>query len=151
MKASIAVVVVLAASLGQVSCAAQIASAPPEVRVRALDFTAAAPGKARLYVFRPGGRGRTLLPVAIDGVMLGSTTRDSFLMAELLPGPHVIASTTRENVSMVRLEAKEGQFYFVKLATRMGMRVTRSSLAEVGSDEGREAIVRSRMLQTMSP
>ncbi len=143
--------IVLAASLVQASCAAQIASAPPEVRVRALDFDATSAGKARLYVFRPGGRGRTLLPVAIDGVMLGSTTRDSFLMAELLPGTHVVASTTDENVSTVRLEAREGESYFVKLSTRMGRKVTRSALVQVDSIEGREAIARARMLQAIMP
>jgi phage-related baseplate assembly protein len=89
--------------------------------------------------------------VAIDGVMLGSTTRDSFLMAELLPGTHVVASTTDENVSTVRLEAREGESYFVKLSTRMGRKVTRSALVQVDSIEGREAIARARMLQAIMP
>lgn len=130
MRRSIGVLV-LAASLVQTACAAQIASAPPEARARALDLTATSPGRARLYIFRPGGGGRTLLPVTIDGVTLGSATPDSFLTTELPPGAHVIASTTDENVSTVRLEVREGESYFVKLSPRLGLKVTRSSLVQV--------------------
>jgi len=141
----------LAFALGQLGCASQLAFAPPDLQVRAVEFPPPSPGKVRLYVFRGGGLGRTLLPVLIDGVMLGSTIHHSFLVTELLPGSHVIASPTDENVSTVRLEAKEGQIYFVKLSTRWGWRYTRSALVQVDETEGREDISHSRMVQSISP
>jgi hypothetical protein len=144
-------VVLLAFALGQLACASQLAFAPPDLQARAVEFPPPSPGKARLYVFRPGGLERTLLPAAIDGVMLGSTTHNSFLVVELPPGSHIIASPTNENVSTVRLEASEGQIYFVKLSTRWGWKYTRSALVQVDETEGRETISHSRMVQTISP
>lgn len=141
----------LAFALGQLGCASQLAFAPPDLQLRAVEFPPGSPGKVRLYVFREGGLGRTLLPVVIDGVMLGSTMHNSFLETELPPGSHVIASPTNENVSTVRLEASEGQVFFVKLSTRWGWRYTRSALVQVGEAAGREAIGHSRMVQAISP
>jgi hypothetical protein len=143
--------VLLAFALGQVGCAAQLAFAPPDLQARAAAFPPPSPGKARFYVFRQGGLGRELLPVVVDGVMLGSAMRNTFLVAELPPGSHVIASPTNENVSSVRLEANEGQIYFVKLSARWGWKHTRSALAQVTETEGREAIGHSRMVQTIAP
>jgi hypothetical protein len=141
----------LALALGQFACASQLALAPPGLQARALEFPSPSPGRARVYVFRPGGHDRSLLPVAIDGVMLGSTMQNSFLMVELMPGSHIIASTTQENVSMVTLDAREGQVYFIKLSDRLGLATTRSALVQVDSMEGREAVTGSRMVQTISP
>ncbi len=143
--------VLLAFALGQSGCAAQLALAPPDLQARAAEFPPPSPGKARFYVFRQGGLGRELLPVVIDGVMLGSTMHNSFLVAELPPGSHVIASPTNENVSTVRLEASEGRIYFVQLSTRWGWKYTRSALALVTETEGREAISHSRMVQSIAP
>jgi hypothetical protein len=141
----------LAFALGPLGCASQLAFAPPDLQARAAEFPAPSPGKARLYVFRQGGLGHELLPVVVDGVMLGSAMHNSFLVAELPRGPHVIASPTNENVSTVRLEASEGRIYFLKLSTRWGWRYTRSALVQVDETEGRQAISHSRMVQTIAP
>jgi hypothetical protein len=143
--------VLLAFALGQLGCASQLAFARPDLQARAVEFPPPSPGKVRLYVFRQGGVGRTLLPVVIDGVMLGSTMHNSFLVAELPPGSHIIASPTNENVSTVRLETSEGQIYFVKLSAHWGWKYTRSALVQVDETEGREAISHSRMVQTVLP
>jgi hypothetical protein len=143
--------VLLAFALGPAACAPQLALAPPDLQARAVEFPSPSPGKARLYVFRQGGIGRELLPVVIDGVMLGSAMHNSFLVAELPPGSHVIASPTGENVSTVRLETSAGQIHFVKLSTRWGWKYTRSALVLVDETEGRDAIRHSRMVETISP
>ncbi len=138
-------------AIGQVACAPQVALAPLELRARALRPIEPALGKARLYVFRPDGGGRVLLPVALDGVMLGSAAQNSFLMAEVTPGPHVVASATDENVSTVRVDATAGESYYVKLSARMGLKATRSAVQLVDASEGREVIGRSRLLQPVIP
>lgn len=135
----------------QTACAPQVALAPPELHARALQPMEPKQGKARLYVFRPGGGGRVLLPVAVDGVLLGSAARNSFLMAEVTPGAHVVASATDESVSTVRVDATAGESYYVKLSARMGLKATRSALLLVDASEGREVIGRSRLLQPIAP
>lgn len=143
-------VVVMAVALASTACAAQIATVPPAARTRALDVTGASSGKARLYVYRQGRGRRSLLPVAIDGVTLGSAARDSFLMTEFSPGAHIIASSTSENVSTVRLDVKEGESYFVRLSTRIGMKVTRTRLQQADPSEARAALGRLRMVDNFA-
>lgn len=146
--------IVIAASMlaiGQVSCAPQVALAPPELRARALQPIVPAQGRARLYVFRSDGGGRVLMPVAVDGVMLGSAPRNSFLVAEVAPGAHVVASATDENVSTVRLDTAAGESYYVQLSARMGLKATRTALQLVDASVGREVVGRSRLLQPVTP
>jgi hypothetical protein len=142
----------IAASLVLVLGCGGVASAPPELAVSALTFTPA-PGKARIYVYRPsqfvGSAAR--LKVAIDSQFVGKTGSGTFLMVEVDPGSHRISGLSSESDRGVTIEALPDSSYFFKLWPKMGVMSAQSGLEPMDPVEGRRAVQGARMVPATWP
>lgn len=143
-----AVVIVSLAVAGCVS----VPSAAPELQVVALSFKPAG-GKARIYVYRPGGAfgSASKLSVAIDSQIVGRTAAGTYLMVDLEPGAHRVSSPTGENESSVSIDAMADSVYFVKLWPKMGFMSAHSGMERMDPAEARAAIGTARMVQSTWP
>ena len=142
--------VVLATGILVIACAS-VPIAPRAALVDARSFNPA-PGKARLYVFRPPGfaGSAVVLQVAIDGRIVGATAPGTFVMIEVDPGRHVVSSQTAENLTSVPITVEAGRLYFIRQEPRFGLASARVSLEQANENEGRDAVLKSGMVQGVS-
>ena len=95
-------------------------------------------GKARLYVYRlPALAGAIYVePVFVDGRMLGQNGPSTFLVADVPPGHHTVATAA----SSVAINAAANTAYFVK--QRMSSWGPHCFVERVAEDEGKEEVAK---------
>lgn len=129
-----------------------VASAPPELTATALTFTPA-PGKSRIYVYRPsrfaGSAAR--LKVAVDSLFVGKTGSGTFMMIEVEPGSHRVSGLSSESDRGVAFEALPDSSYYFKLWPKMGFMSSQSGLEVMDPVEARRAIQEARMVPAKWP
>ena len=84
--------------------------------------------------------------VSVNGRMLGSTGAGTYFLVQLDPETHVVSSFTPESAPAVTLTVEAGRNYFVEQKTHFGLTNSRTSLEEVGENEGRTAVIKCRLL-----
>lgn len=144
-----AVLRVVAAVVLASGCAA---SAKPEERVAALDFTPAA-GMARVYVYRTSSLMGALSATTIfsDTLLAGMLDPETFLMFEVKPGPHRVEARGQESQKGIVFEALSDSVYFFKVWPKMGFFGARAGMEQVNPVEGRRAVQNARMVESLLP
>jgi hypothetical protein len=100
----------------------------------------ARPGKAAIYVYRSETLGFAApIMVAVDGRPVGKTLGQTYLVLELEPGEHEIASIA-EDMATVRVMAQAGKSYYIWQEVKVGMWKVRSRLQEVGESQGQSGV-----------
>jgi hypothetical protein len=102
------------ASIAAAGCAS-VPMAPADADRAAKEFHPAAADRAQLYVYRNELDGwAVVMPVSVDGKVVGATASKTFLVVPLDPGPHTLLSTgQRDNSSRLELTADRGATYYV--------------------------------------
>jgi uncharacterized protein DUF2846 len=106
-----------------------------------------APGKALVYVVRPGKQTTLRTRVACDGSELGTNSRGHFVYSMVDPGNHVFASGGEVPAELpIALEA--GKMYYLEeriVPTIVGIR---SKLIRLEDTDGREALFKCALSAT---
>lgn len=109
------------------SACASVPMASPELDRTAKEFRTA-PDRANLYVFRDESFGGAVkMTVLLDGQLLGDTAANTFLVATVAPGPHVLLSKT-ENDARLDFTAEAGKNVYVWQEVKLGAFSARSAL-----------------------
>jgi uncharacterized protein DUF2846 len=118
---------------------ASVPLAEPDKDKAAKTF-AVRPGFSNIYVYRNQSFGAAVaMTVAVDGVVVGKTAADTYLVVEVRPGPHTIQSRA-EDESSLRITAAPGQSYFVHQEVTMGRFRARSVLHAVDAAEAKAVL-----------
>lgn len=97
------------------------------------------PGKAAVYIYRQRGLvgGGDVYPVYLDGRFLGNNGPDTFLIATVSSGPHVISA----GVSQAMLTVTSGGTYFVRQTGSVSMSSQNiTTVRVVSSEEGKNGV-----------
>ena len=98
------------------------------------------PGLANIYVYRNESYGAAVkLPVYLDGVKMGATAADTYLMLRVHPGRHTLVSDPYKDAPL-QIVAVAGHNYFVWQEVITGLRRARSELQLVSDQEGRDGV-----------
>jgi hypothetical protein len=100
---------------------------------------------AKVYVYRTSSftGSAVALQVSVDGRIVGTTGVGTFLMFELPPGVHKIASYAVDGTRSLKLEVEAGKLYFIKQNRQMS-----HSLTQVAEAEGKQEVIKCRLAQT---
>jgi hypothetical protein len=116
---------------------------------RAAKAFAPIPGKAQLYIVRPSSFGTAVLyQVAIDGRLLGSLPGETFLLATLEPGSHVVSFTNATSQENTTLQLEPGKNYFLRVGMHPGSMSNRARTKLVDEQEGRGLVSANAMVQS---
>src|SRR3974390_2679839 len=111
----------------------------PEDDIRAKSFFTR-PDKASIYLYRPESLGFAApITIAIDGRVTGKTLGQTYLLLEVDPGEHEIASLS-EDMATLRLNAEPGKSYYVWQEVKVGLWKVRSRLHEMSEAQGRSGV-----------
>ena len=126
--------------IGLNACAGRVYVAAPELDAQAKAMTAS-DDKALAYVYRNEAFGGGIsMRVKIDGRDMGVTGPRSFMVFQLAPGKHIFASEA-ENVSVLDLDAKAGETYYVWQEVKMGFFFARTKLSLMDAEQGRNGVM----------
>ena len=132
MKCKLAMVLTLSALTGCASVPLADHAADREAKTYAVR-----PGFSNVYIYRNQSFGAAVaMTVAIDGVVVGKTAADTYLMVEVRPGAHTIQSRA-EDESSLRITAAPGQSYFVHQQVTLGRFRARSVLHSVDAAQAK--------------
>lgn len=100
---------------------------------------------AKVYVYRTSSftGSAVALQVSVDGRIFGTTGVGTFLMFELPPGVHKVASYALDGTRSLKLEAEAGKLYFIKQDRQMS-----HSLTQVAEAEGKQQVLKCRLAQS---
>ena len=137
-RSTLVTVALIALFLGLGACATvPLASLQEDARIKAL---APPPNAALVYVYRNESFGAAVrMNVFLDGAYAGNTAAKTYLIWQVAPGHHRIASQA-ENDTVLDLVADPGRTYFVWQEVRMGVLSARSSLHLVPDNDGRAGV-----------
>lgn len=142
-KALFALSIVAVAGL---SGCASVPMATPEEDAKAKEFVAVS-GKSNIYIYRNESLGAAVkMPVLIDGVSVGDTVADSYILRTMDPGKHTILSKG-ENDSTLELDAKANTNYYVWQEIKMGVFSARSNLHNVDDATGKAAVSECKLIK----
>ena len=100
----------------------------------------AKPGKAAIYVYRSETLGFAApITVAVDGRTVGKTLGQTYLVLEVEPGEHEIASVA-EDMATLRVIAQPGESYYIWQEVKVGMWKVRSRLHAVSEAQGQSGV-----------
>ncbi len=100
----------------------------------------AKPDKAIIYLYRSETLGFAApITVAVDGRTAGKTLGQTYLVLEVEPGEHEIASVA-EDMATLRIIAQPGQQYYVWQEVKVGMWKVRSKLHRVDEAQGQSGV-----------
>lgn len=107
----------------------------------------APPGKANIYVYRNETFGAALkMHVQLDGKPVGETAADTYLDLTVAPGQHKIDSNDGDSV--VYVDAKPGQNYFVWQEMKMGLISGHTKLHVVDTATGEKGVGECKLIKT---
>jgi len=128
-------------------CAATVPLERPSSDAAAKRFIPAS-GEAEVFVVRAGDRGSAfLVSVVLDGRNVGSLAPATFLRVPVAPGEHVVSVVNSANAELSSIRAAAGKSYFVGVSTDVLFlgEAPDAHLREVSEQEGRGAVLSSRL------
>lgn len=134
----------LAAVLTLVSACASVPMGSAEQDAE-MKRSSAAPDMSRVYIYRNENMGAAVkMAVAIDGRMIGATAANTYLAADVTPGPHTISSDA-ENLTLLKINAVPGRSIYVWQEVKIGFGYARSQLHLVPEAEGRAGVNETKL------
>jgi hypothetical protein len=98
------------------------------------------PGLANIYIYRTDSIGSAVaIPVLLDGVIVGNTAKQTFLVKQVHPGRHTIISRA-EIDARLDVAAVAGQNYFVWQEIKLGALKAGSDLHLVDEAAGKKGV-----------
>lgn len=111
-------------------------------------FTVPAQDQAGLYIFRDSSLGASLKKtVKINGEPIGETAANTYFYRTVSPGPLVLATESEFSDNTLELNAQGGKNHFVRQSIKMGLFVGGAKLTEVSEEEGRKAVLGTKLAQ----
>lgn len=127
---------------------ASVPMAPVEQDTALKTFQAPPQDKAALYIYRDSLGGKSLKKtVSIDGKVIGETANNTYFHRLLAPGMHTLSTESEFGENSIPLAAKAGETYFVRQKIKMGVFVGGAKLEVVPANEGRVAVLKSKLAQ----
>ena len=87
------------------------------------------------------------MTVSLNGKVAGQTGPQTYVVWEVDPGSHEIASHT-ENVSTLKLTTEPSKTYYVWQEVKMGAFMARSLLQQVDEESGRKGVLECKRAQS---
>jgi hypothetical protein len=113
--------------------------------------SAAHPDKSRIYVYRHETIGFAVpMTVTVDGRAAGRTAGQTYLMLEVEPGTHALASHA-EDRSTLNVQTEAGRTYYVWQEVKIGFWKARSRLHAVDETTGRKAVAECNLGEVAAP
>jgi hypothetical protein len=138
------VVVVLALS----GCAT-VPRMPERADVAAKRFSPP-PHKANLYIIRPNRLAYAVLfQVYLNGKLAGSIATNTYFLFEVEPGKHQIVVVTGESHSVVTMDLRDGENYFIDVIPKFGLIHARAELKKLSPEEGRKAVMGTKRIEPL--
>lgn len=104
------------------------------------------PGMTRVYIYRNETMGAgAKYDVLIDGRMIGATAAYTYLVAEVAPGPHTIASDAG-TLRVIKVEAEPGKNLFIWQEMKMGFGAADAKLHVVPEAVGRKGVLGTKLV-----
>jgi hypothetical protein len=106
------------------------------------------PGKSRIYVYRNESFGGAVtMNVFLDDRNLGQTAANTYLVADVDPGPHRILSTA-ENQDVFELTTVANRIYYIWQEVKMGFMFARNQLQQMDEKTGQAGVLESQLATT---
>jgi hypothetical protein len=143
--------VVAAASIALLCACSGAPKVRGEPEVAAKRFEAPPRGEAALYVYRReryGGGVR--MSLSLDGRHVADTTGRSFVRLVVPAGTHRLVSTA-ENESVLDLQLRSGETYFVWQEAKIGLWSQRTELHVVDEATGKAGVGKCTMIDEAAP
>lgn len=107
------------------------------------------PNGAQIYLYRNEiFGGQIKIDVRLDGVEVGKTLQNTYLLLEVPPGKHKLESES-ENTSTLELATEKGKNYFVWQEAKMGLWLARNKLQSVDESTGKKGVLDCRRIQVV--
>jgi hypothetical protein len=141
LENALAIVVLLLLGGGCASVTMDSSSADAQAK----QFTPAS-GTASLYFCRDSGiAGNQVAQVQMDGLVIGSLAKDTFLIVSVNPGHHVAAVAGRSNSEQLPIDAEAGKNYFFNVSiTWAGVGVRHRNIEFMSEADGRNAVNKAK-------
>ncbi|MCF7203531.1 DUF2846 domain-containing protein [Pseudomonas oligotrophica] len=111
-------------------------------------FPAPPQDQAGLYIFRDSLLGAALKKtVKIDGEVIGETAANTYFYRTVTPGSHLLATESEFSDNTLELDAQAGKNHYVRQSIKMGLFVGGAKLTEVSDEEGRKAVMNTKLAQ----
>ncbi|SFD64915.1 DUF2846 domain-containing protein [Pseudoalteromonas denitrificans] len=145
MRKYLSQVVVMLAITGMYGCAS-VNKASIELDKAAKQFEAK-PDVSQVYVYRNETLGAALsMPVTVNGKLAGTTGPNSFFKFNLAQGNHTI--TSQGDGSVLELETKNGEIYYIWQEVKMGMFSGGSKLQLVNESKGQKGVTECKLIKS---
>lgn len=109
-------------------------------------FTVPPQDQAGLYIFRDSSLGASLKKtVKINGEPIGETAANTYFYRTVSPGPLVLATESEFSDNTLELNAEGGKNHYVRQSIKMGLFVGGAKLTEVPEEEGRKAVMSTKL------
>lgn len=104
--------------------------------------------KAGIYIYRPGGIGTAVKrSLFIDDVRIGDSAPNFYYHRYVEPGIRTITTNTEMGQNKAVINAEGGENYYFKAYMTMGLITAGSDIVQVGSEEGRDGVLNSKLAQ----
>jgi hypothetical protein len=137
------------------ACAPKIHMAPKEMETQSKEFYPSA-NRAYIYIYRIGGftGSGALLPVKLDGELMGALAIETYFMFEVYPGQHTIIigypevrevkESTFRDLYPINIDTLVGDMYFISIEW-LHPEVTGIELRQVSEIEGKKYVKQYKM------
>ncbi|WP_050577246.1 DUF2846 domain-containing protein [Pseudomonas cremoricolorata] len=100
---------------------------------------------SRIYIYRNELFGGGIkMNVMVDGRVIGATSAHTYLVADVPPGAHTIASDA-ENLVMLKIDTQPGKNVYIWQEVKMGLGYARSRLHLVSEAEGKKGVLETKL------
>jgi hypothetical protein len=110
----------------------------------------APPDRGGIFVVRDGTAPFERVDIDVDGVPLGQLVGHTYLHREVVPGRHKVAAHA-ENTATLEFDVDAGTLAFVRQEMTWGFWQPRAKLVLVSEEEGRQAVLGSRLVASLAP
>lgn len=122
--------------------------AKPELDAAAKEFKTN-PNGAQIYIYRNELLGGQIkIDVRLNGVEVGKTLQNTYILLEVPPGKHKLESES-ENTSVLELDTEKGKNYFVWQEAKVGLWLARNKLQSVDESTGKKGVLECKRIETV--
>jgi len=139
------IILTLIASSYLAGCAS-VPMASPEEDMAKKEFSPPSSGMAGLYIFRNSSFGGALKKsIYVDGELLGETGPMTYFYKEVQSGKHDLSTESEFSDNSVKIDAGNGENYFIRQYIKMGLFVGGANLEQVSEEEGKKAVLECKL------
>jgi hypothetical protein len=127
------------------SCAT-VPQGDPTLDAKLKTFAPPPATKAGIYIYRPGGIGTAVKrSLFIDDVRIGDSAPNFYYHRYVEPGVRTVTTNSEMGQNKAVVNAQGGENYYFKAYMTMGLITAGSDIVQVGSEEGQEGVLNSKL------